>query len=58
MQYLVGIGIADATEELRVGTSALQGVILAAQPLGKLRKTRLRDLDAAWILAKQRLLSL
>src|SRR6516164_4372534 len=58
MQNLVRVSVADTTEESRVGECALERVVLAAQPLGELRESRIEDLDASGIKITQRLLSL
>lgn len=49
MQDLVGIGIADSREEPRIGEGALDGVILAAQPLRELLLRRYQDLEPATV---------
>ena len=46
MQNLVGIGVADATEDRRVGEGALQGVPLRGQPPAKLRWSGAQHLQA------------
>ena len=35
MEDLVGVGVADAAEEPRIGQRPLDGVILGAEPRGK-----------------------
>src|SRR5262250_1675711 len=54
MQYLVGVGVADAAEEPRVGEGAFQGVALADQHLPEALEAGVEDLDAAWIERRER----
>src|SRR3954468_11528278 len=49
MQYLVGVRVADAAEEMRVGERALERVILAAQLRGEVAHLRAEDFHAAGI---------
>ena len=58
MQDLVGVGVADAGEEARIGERALEGVVLAFNRAGELRQIRFEDLDAARVHRLQRRLAL
>src|SRR5690606_21318094 len=49
VQDLVGVGVADAAEEARIGQRALERVVLAAEALYEGRLRRLEDLEPARI---------
>ncbi len=57
VQDLVGIGVADAAEEVRVGEGALERVILAVERRGEFLARNVERLDAAGIERLQRRLS-
>ena len=49
VQNLVGVRVADAAEDVRIGERALQRVVLARQALGELRQRRAEHLEPARI---------
>ena len=53
MQDLVGVGVADAAEEPRIGKRALERVILALQRVAKVVEAGVENLEAARIMARQ-----
>ena len=53
MQNLVGIGIADAAQQVRIGQRALQRVILARQRLAELLDGRRQHFEAAGIVRRE-----
>jgi hypothetical protein len=54
VQDLVGVGIADPGEEVRIGERALERVVLAFQTLGECGEIGGEDLDAARVEALER----
>jgi hypothetical protein len=53
VQNLVGIGVANAREKPRIRERALQGVVLAFEPIGKCGKVRFLDLEATGVEARE-----
>jgi hypothetical protein len=47
VEYLVGVGVADAAEETRIGERALQGVVLGAEPRGEVGDARVEHFEPA-----------
>jgi hypothetical protein len=45
VQDLVGVGVADATEDARIGERALQRVVLVLEPLHERRQIRSQDFE-------------
>jgi hypothetical protein len=58
MQDLVGIGVADAAEELRQGEGALDGVVLRGQPRREGGEVGRHHVDAARVHRRQRVAAL
>src|SRR5438034_9678422 len=56
MQDLVGIGVADACEETRIGEGALQRVVLPDQPFPKCSQISLHYFDASRVHGVERCL--
>jgi len=54
VQDLVGVRVADAAEEARVGQRALDGVVLGDQPRGERVACRRHDVDAARVERSER----
>ena len=50
MQDLVGVGVADAAQDGRIGQRALERVILLAQPRAKVRQVRVQHFKPAAIM--------
>ena len=57
MEDLVGIGVADAAERVRIGERALERMALARERFGELRERDLQWLEAAAIVRAQRFLA-
>jgi len=49
MKDLIRVGVADATEQRRIGKRPLERVILAREPLGKFSERRFKRLETAAI---------
>lgn len=49
MHDLIGVGVADTTEYVRIGEGPLQGVVLASQSLRELRGSRAENLETTGV---------
>ncbi len=58
MQDLVGVGVADAAEQVRVGQRALQRVVLELQAGGEGLERRVQHLEAAGVVPREARLAL
>src|SRR6266850_2868096 len=54
VKNLVGVSVADAAEQMRIGERPLQRVILTPERGAELIQRRFERLDAAWIMAVER----
>ena len=54
MQDLVGVRVADAAQQLRIGQRALERVVALREPLRERRKVEWRDLESAAIVLGER----